>query len=650
MDQPNFATSSVGETSLQKRRQFIRVHYSDGGTGRVPASVVNQRFKHNLTESIVERRRKAKERYKTLIRPSTHLSQRGHVQKLEAKHKLLQEENSGSDQLTPIKSNMKKEIAGEETTNINGWRSPPPIEYNASPPPVPVKDITATATVQTTSISTEHSSTYSSLPASTQTVAASTSLSSGSQSQQMTIETDVSNLTESSLSEEPVRPNATKRFFREAEDAGDLVLASIARLQKIERKRTVIRDQRFNLEQRLHSFRKVATINETIPDEEVRKKVMNWKYKTSEHQTLFYTGYLDGCGEPNDDNALIRFGDEQIYKGGVKNGMRHGSGTNQWPDGQTYSGEWQNDSRNGRGTHIWKDGRTVTGNWKDGHLHGKIYFRWPNGVVFDGSAYMGKKEGKGVTTRPDGTVYNGNYSNGKENGFGTLIRPDGSKYRGEFKNGMKEGYGVMLRSTQTYDGEWAKDKPHGQGRVVFPNGAKFNGQFRSGTYSGMGVYAWPSGKRYVGRWEKGVKHGHGVHTWPSGQVYDGAYSKGVRAGYGRMTWPDGSVYCGGFQNNERCGQGVQTDSSGTVVHCGLWKDDRPLGGPCDHDVVYVAQPHLKSDGKNFGEDDQKQQPLLDLSSSPSLPPAVVTPREGDVSNCDKDGITIDLSVDKEIEE
>ena len=647
----------------------IRVHYSDDSAGGIRSSI-HQRPKNYETSSsdiTIERRRKAKQRYRSLIRPSAHVLQTGNEQKQKQQHHqrhktFFEDYSSGivqrnihSVQLTPQKSNMNQETIKTHETCIYRWRSPSSIKYD-SPQPRHAGNIATTATVQTTSISTENSTSYSSFHGPSKTVPGgpaivSPSPSTESQEERIVIATDLSNLTESSSSDEPLRVNKTARFFKDTSTPGDQVLASIARLQEIERKRSVVRDQRFNLEQRLHNLRRVLIIPESVPENEEHrkmelKKVVNWKYQAGEHQILLYTGRLDAIGQPCDENALLRFGDDQIYKGGVQNGMRHGTGTNQWPDGQTYSGEWQNDSRNGRGTHIWRDGRTVTGNWKDGHLNGNIYFRWPNGAVFDGAACMGKKEGKGVTTRPDGTVYSGNYSNGKENGFGTLIRPDGSKYRGEFKNGLKEGYGIMLRPTQTYDGEWSNDRPHGQGRVVWPNGSMFTGQFQEGTYSGMGVYVWPSGKRFVGRWEKGFKHGHGVHTWPSGQVYDGAYCDGVREGYGRMAWPDGSVYCGGFEHNRRCGHGVQTNSSGAVVHCGLWKHDRPYGGPGDHEVLYVVRPPWKRSDKNpvSKEENEENQPKLHqnfsdekmkLPSLPFLAPVIVTPREAEISSCDE---------------
>ena len=501
---------------------------------------------------------------------------------------------------------MKEETAGVDNACIYRWRSATSIEYEFQQTR-PKKDVATTATVQTTSISTELSGSQFSTYEPPQTMSGGPAIVSPSSSTlspllpttshpyTMVIETKVSNLTEPSSSEGSDRVRKVSRFDKNVISHADQVLASITRLQELERKRSVVRDQRFDLEQRLHNFRRVAMLPKTISEEEEdnrrsSKTVVNWKYKTGEQKTILYTGRLNATGQPHDENAFLRFGDDQVYKGGVRNGKRHGSGTNQWPDGQTYSGEWHHNSRNGRGTHIWKDGRTVTGIWKDGHLHGKVYFRWPNGTVFDGTAYMGKKEGKGVTTRPKGTLYNGNYSNGREDGFGTLIRPDGVKYRGEFKNGRKEGYGVMLWHTHTYDGEWSEDRPHGQGKMVWSNGAVFKGQFKEGEYYGMGVYIWPSGKKFVGKWEKGVKHGHGVHTCPSGQTYDGEYSNGAKDGYGRMTWPDGSMYCGGFQRNRRCGRGIQTDASGAMVHCGLWKHDRPCEASEDQEVLYVVRP------------------------------------------------------------
>jgi hypothetical protein len=93
----------------------------------------------------------------------------------------------------------------------------------------------------------------------------------------------------------------------------------------------------------------------------------------------------------------------------------------------------------------------------------------------------------------------------------------------------------------------------------------------------LGVYVWPSGKKFVGRWAEGVKNGHGLYTWPNGKKYDGEYKHGLKHGYGRMSWPNGQSYSGGFEHNQRSGRGVQSSETGDIIHCGMWKNDAPVG-------------------------------------------------------------------------
>ena len=653
---------------------------------------------------------KAKARYAALIRPSvivTHAALKNKQgQRQRRRHQSFFDENlnytiesdmsyievsSKTNNLREGSFHSKEVTSNKIEASIYRLRS---SSHNAheSPQLELIKDVVTTNTLRTASTLASHSSDQASALEPPQTmsdgaVLVSPSLSTISHDESMVIKTEVSNLTESPSPERRDTVAKTSRFHEGSVTPGDQVLESITRLQELEQKRRVVRFQRFGLEQRLHNIRRVAMVPNTISEEEDdtdkdAKAVVNWKYKAAENlleskgrvrntdekrlssrcpvpRTIIYTGRLNAAGEPHDNNALLRFADDQIYKGSVRNGLRHGSGTNQWPDGQTYSGEWHNDSRSGRGTHIWADGRTVTGTWKEGHVHGKVFFRWPNGAVFDGTANMGKKEGKGFATHPDGTVYNGNYSNNEKDGYGTLIRSDGVKYRGQFRNGKKEGLGVMLWHTRTYDGEWSNDKPHGQGRVVWSNGAVYTGGFRDGLYSGPGEYSWPSGKTFAGMWEDGVKHGRGVHTWPSGKVYDGQYANGVKEGYGCMTWPDGSMYCGGFRRNRRCGLGIQTDAGGGLVHCGLWKHDRPcLGIPENNHAVprgprqpIPPPPAITATTTNTNENEEPvvvvvkaSQPspratVSDSSDPPGLPfpsPAVITPTGDDEAGSFRD--------------
>ena len=65
--------------------------------------------------------------------------------------------------------------------------------------------------------------------------------------------------------------------------------------------------------------------------------------------------------------------------------MRHGNGTQTWPDGSKYEGDWKNDKANGKGRYVHANGSVYTGNWKDNQAHGL-------GVLAckDGSEYRGR--------------------------------------------------------------------------------------------------------------------------------------------------------------------------------------------------------------------------------------------------------------------
>jgi len=380
-------------------------------------SLLDDRTNNQKTSSTAELKNSttAYERYASLIRPPGTISQIKPRQRYQqqSKHRSFFADsvnNKSKDDPLPTKSthktsNMKEgnesdcDHANEACTNDD--MKPSCKKYSSDECPTTYgseqetnnKEIATTATVQTTSISTILSDSQSLITEQKNTrprgpSIVSPSIISTSPPATTMIETDMSNLTESPSSEGSSRVrnaniHKATRFHRGIKTSEEDVLASITRLQELEHKRSVIRHQRFGLEQRLHKFRRVTMAPMTSSkdeacEEEGSHMVTNWKYTIDEHhvdakRTMLYTGRLNSIGQPNDDNAFIRFGDGQVYKGGVRNGQRHGSGTNQWPNGQTYSGEWYSDSRNGRGTHVWKDGRTVTGTWKDGHLHGKVY-------------------------------------------------------------------------------------------------------------------------------------------------------------------------------------------------------------------------------------------------------------------------------------
>jgi len=72
------------------------------------------------------------------------------------------------------------------------------------------------------------------------------------------------------------------------------------------------------------------------------------------------------------------------YEGPLKNGMRHGSGTQTWEFGarmgSRYAGEWKDDSAHGKGTlTVSPDGLVAEGGWRAGRLHG-----WSSSVLLAG--------------------------------------------------------------------------------------------------------------------------------------------------------------------------------------------------------------------------------------------------------------------------
>ena len=64
-----------------------------------------------------------------------------------------------------------------------------------------------------------------------------------------------------------------------------------------------------------------------------------------------------------------------FYKGELKDGIRHGKGTQIHPYGWKYKGEWKGGLFHGQGTYTWSNGEKYVGEWKDGE-------RW-NGTSYD---------------------------------------------------------------------------------------------------------------------------------------------------------------------------------------------------------------------------------------------------------------------------
>ena len=63
-------------------------------------------------------------------------------------------------------------------------------------------------------------------------------------------------------------------------------------------------------------------------------------------------------------------------------GLRHGQGTQVWPDGARYEGEWRNNQANGFGKFWHADGDIYEGEWKDDKANGKGVYLHVNGARY----------------------------------------------------------------------------------------------------------------------------------------------------------------------------------------------------------------------------------------------------------------------------
>lgn len=135
---------------------------------------------------------------------------------------------------------------------------------------------------------------------------------------------------------------------------------------------------------------------------------------------------------------------QAVYKGQMKNGLRHGYGVQVWTDGSKYEGEWKNDKTNGYGRLIHSDGDVYEGEWIDDTACGIGKYYHVQGAVYEGQWKNDYQEGKGKETWPDGTYYEGDYSKGKKEGKGKFFWVDGSYYYGDFKDNNINGRGILI--------------------------------------------------------------------------------------------------------------------------------------------------------------------------------------------------------------
>ena len=129
----------------------------------------------------------------------------------------------------------------------------------------------------------------------------------------------------------------------------------------------------------------------------VTRTNMSWIGAIPPGGTSDDTGSATGFGEYDDGNG-------NVYKGGFKDGDRHGQGERRYADGSVYKGAFKDDCFHEQGTMTWgKD---------DGDYGTKA------GDSYTGAWYEQEMHGQGTMTRADGTVESGRWEEG------TLVAPN----------------------------------------------------------------------------------------------------------------------------------------------------------------------------------------------------------------------------------
>lgn len=94
--------------------------------------------------------------------------------------------------------------------------------------------------------------------------------------------------------------------------------------------------------------------------------------------------------EVYDDNMPVEYREEYrfkngaIYRGQWKGTMRHGHGTQIWPDGARYEGEWKKNKAHGKGKFWHVDGDVFDGEWMDDKANGYGVYTHVNGAKYEG--------------------------------------------------------------------------------------------------------------------------------------------------------------------------------------------------------------------------------------------------------------------------
>lgn len=174
----------------------------------------------------------------------------------------------------------------------------------------------------------------------------------------------------------------------------------------------------------------------------------------SSYSGWFANGEYDTSNAPEGYQNATYKGNGEVYVGSYKDGVRHGEGKLVYSDGSCYDG-WFSDGKrdtseaqegNQRATYKKQDGYVYRGGFKNGLRHGEGEENRISGGSYSGWFAQDKydtseaPEGnqRATYTFPNGDFYVGSYRTGLRHGEGKTVYIDGSCYDGWYNMGKRD--------------------------------------------------------------------------------------------------------------------------------------------------------------------------------------------------------------------
>ncbi len=118
------------------------------------------------------------------------------------------------------------------------------------------------------------------------------------------------------------------------------------------------------------------------------------------------------------DEALISYGNSDVYEGDMKSGTRHGLGTLHFENGNWYVGEFHQGVIEGAGTLYLSEDEYYEGTWDDNFLNGEGRYMKVNDYEYIGEFENDMLSGRGVLTFDNGEYYEGDFKENRYHGDG----------------------------------------------------------------------------------------------------------------------------------------------------------------------------------------------------------------------------------------